>query len=203
MLRIQLRDKEQGFTLVEILVVIIIIGILAAIAIPLFMNQRKKANDAALTSDMKNVATAVYDANLTGREFRNLYGNKVGVNVWGKDAVFNMTPTDWNSKVPEVPQIAVSPGTFMAIWIVPEDEAVWSKHEKGEFCLGGLHKNSTYNYVPGSGGGAANYDKYLYYDVKQGGVKKMNELVEAYKKDPTSISCTGHVKQYMQAHGML
>ena len=50
-------EKDQGFTLIELLVVIIIIGILAAIAIPVFLNQRKKGVDAGLKSDLKNLAT--------------------------------------------------------------------------------------------------------------------------------------------------
>ena len=40
-------EKDKGFTLIELLVVMIIIGILAAIAIPVFLNQRKKAVDTA------------------------------------------------------------------------------------------------------------------------------------------------------------
>ena len=51
-------EREQGFTLIELLVVIIIIGILAAIAIPVFLNQRKKGVDASIKSDLKNMATA-------------------------------------------------------------------------------------------------------------------------------------------------
>ena len=48
--------RESGFTLIEILVVILIIGILSAIAVPVFLNQRKQALDAQLKSDMKTVA---------------------------------------------------------------------------------------------------------------------------------------------------
>ncbi|MFL6069781.1 MAG: prepilin-type N-terminal cleavage/methylation domain-containing protein [Actinomycetes bacterium] len=51
-------ENEGGFTLIELLVVIIIIGILAAIAIPVFLNQRKKGWDSAVKSDLKNSATA-------------------------------------------------------------------------------------------------------------------------------------------------
>jgi type IV pilus assembly protein PilA len=50
-------EKDKGFTLIELLVVIIIIGILAAIAIPVFLNQRKKAVDASMKSDLRTVAT--------------------------------------------------------------------------------------------------------------------------------------------------
>ena len=49
-------EKDEGFTLIELLVIIIIIGILAAIAIPVFLNQRKKATQASMKSDLRTVA---------------------------------------------------------------------------------------------------------------------------------------------------
>jgi type IV pilus assembly protein PilA len=56
--RVRKSKEAEGFTLIELLVVIIIIGILAAIAIPVFLNQRKKGYDAAVKSDLRNAATA-------------------------------------------------------------------------------------------------------------------------------------------------
>jgi type IV pilus assembly protein PilA len=53
------RKGEQGFTLIEILVVLLIIVVLASIAIPLFINQRGKAHDAQAKSAVRVATGAI------------------------------------------------------------------------------------------------------------------------------------------------
>ena len=53
---------DEGFSLVEILVVVVIISILAAIAVPIFLAQRERAYVAQSETSLKNAATAMESA---------------------------------------------------------------------------------------------------------------------------------------------
>jgi len=52
------RNNEKGFTLIELMIVIAIIGILAAIAIPQFSAYRTRSYNSAAEADLRNAATA-------------------------------------------------------------------------------------------------------------------------------------------------
>jgi type IV pilus assembly protein PilA len=51
------RSDDHGFTLIELMVVVLIIAILLAIAIPTFLGARERANDRAAQSNLRNANT--------------------------------------------------------------------------------------------------------------------------------------------------
>lgn len=54
-----IRSKERGFTLIEVMIVVIILGILAAIVVPRFMGQEDVARVKSATVQIRNIETAL------------------------------------------------------------------------------------------------------------------------------------------------
>jgi type IV pilus assembly protein PilA len=87
---------SAGFTLVELLVVMIVIGILAAIAVPVFLSQRAKAHDTSTKADVSNLAKEVATYFVDGKgtlalDFAAVPGSVVVADGAGYSATVNLT----------------------------------------------------------------------------------------------------------------
>jgi type IV pilus assembly protein PilA len=70
--------KNEGFTLIELMIVIAIIGILAAIAIPQFSAYRQRSYNSSANADLRNAATAQEAYYVDHMRYTNVSGDLVG-----------------------------------------------------------------------------------------------------------------------------
>lgn len=101
-------SQDEGFTLIELMVVVLIIAVLVAIAIPSFLGFRSRAQDRAAQADLRNALLA---------EKAN----------WIDDGAFTETEADLKEYEPTIvtnTSAATDPGVFLDMSVASNDDAV-------------------------------------------------------------------------------
>jgi len=131
-MKMNLKSRRTGFTLVEIMIVVAIIALLAAIAVPGFLRARKRSQASRIINDLRLIDSAVDQYAI---ETSKKSGDPVGVTDWTnylkKDTNLYLTGADilGNSYGPQtVDMLPQVPATSKAALSDVTDATFWSPY---------------------------------------------------------------------------
>jgi prepilin-type N-terminal cleavage/methylation domain-containing protein len=128
-MKLHLKSRRAGFTLVEIMIVVAIIALLAAIAVPGFLRARKRSQASRVINDLRLIDSAIDQYAI---ETNKKSGDTVAVTDWtnylkkdtilyatGKDILgsdYGLQTVDSLPRVPDSTRTALSDVTDSAFW---------------------------------------------------------------------------------------
>lgn len=127
---------KKGFTLIELLIVFAIIGILAAIAIPNFMNAAVKARIAKTHSNFRTIRDALFNYNIDNHSFSLV--NSSGGNQLNGFVFHHLT-----TPVPYLSSIRIAFDDFGTEWVIDEDVSLHLRYYDYMFSVQSFDSKKT------------------------------------------------------------
>jgi prepilin-type N-terminal cleavage/methylation domain-containing protein len=87
------RQTDKGFTIVELLIVIVVIAVLAAITIVAYNGVQNRTNDTAVMSDLRNLATRAGEFNAINGRYPQNYNDMISIPVKVTKSAYDLNST--------------------------------------------------------------------------------------------------------------
>jgi type IV pilus assembly protein PilA len=91
--------SRSGFTVLELLIVMVLIGLLAAITIPKFANTKERATVAAMKSDLRNLVTVEENYFVEHLGYTTQPGPEYAVSTGNKMPIITLTDDGWSALI--------------------------------------------------------------------------------------------------------